>query len=130
MIRVRRLWTVLRRVVILVLVAPIRFYQRFISPLTPPTCKFHPSCSAYAVGSLTRHGPLKGAVLAGYRIGRCHPWQAGGLDPVPPRGKWRPDISADGRTVIPLTDLRDTAAAPDGSSAATELVREEPSVHH
>lgn len=88
------------------LIAPIRFYQLAISPLTPATCRFHPSCSAYAVKALHRHGPFKGFVLAGYRVGRCHPWQPGGLDPVPSKGRWRPDMTADGRTVIPLRDLR------------------------
>lgn len=126
----RRLLAGIARVLVLLLVAPIRLYQRFISPMTPATCKFHPTCSAYAVGSLTRHGPLKGLVLAAYRIVRCHPWQAGGLDPVPPRGKWRPDITADGRTVIPLADLREPAAAPDGAHVDAKIVREEPSVHH
>lgn len=88
------------------LVMPIRGYQKFISPLTPPSCKFYPSCSSYAVTALHRHGPLKGTALAVIRVGRCHPWQAGGLDPVPTRGRWRPDISPEGRTVIPDVDLR------------------------
>jgi putative membrane protein insertion efficiency factor len=94
-----------------VLVLPIRAYQLVISPLMPATCKFHPSCSAYAVTALRRHGPFKGLALASYRLGRCHPWQAGGLDPVPPRGAWRPDITPDGRTVIPEDDLRATTEA-------------------
>lgn len=88
------------------LVLPVRGYQQLISPLTPATCKFHPSCSTYAVTSLRRHGPIKGVLLAGYRLGRCHPWQSGGLDPVPTRGRWRPDMEPDGRTVIPDNDLR------------------------
>lgn len=98
-----------------VLILPIRGYQMFISPMTPATCRFHPTCSAYAVGSLRRHGPVKGTLLAGYRLCRCHPWQPGGLDPVPPRGAWRPDVTPDGGTDIPLEDLR--AAAPPPSSA-------------
>lgn len=97
-----------------ILVLPIRGYQLFISPLTPATCKFHPTCSAYAVTALRRHGPFKGLVLAVYRVGRCHPWQAGGLDPVPQRGAWRPDMTPDGRTVIPEGDLR---SAPEALSA-------------
>ncbi|MEO5832951.1 MAG: membrane protein insertion efficiency factor YidD [Nakamurella sp.] len=68
-----------------VLIAPIRFYQRFISPALPPTCRYYPSCSAYAVGALQQHGALRGLWLAVRRIGRCHPWHAGGYDPVPPR---------------------------------------------
>ena len=70
-----------------VLAAPllllVRLYQRFVSPLTPPSCRFYPSCSAYAVTSLTRFGPVRGTWLAVRRLGRCHPWNPGGVDPVP-----------------------------------------------
>lgn len=65
------------------LVALIRLYQRFISPGLPPSCRFHPSCSAYAVTALERHGPLRGSWLAARRIARCHPFHPGGIDPVP-----------------------------------------------
>ncbi|AZI59285.1 membrane protein insertion efficiency factor YidD [Nakamurella antarctica] len=65
------------------LVAPIKVYQRFISPALPPNCRFTPSCSAYMVGAITEHGPGKGLWLGVRRIGRCHPWNAGGYDPVP-----------------------------------------------
>ena len=67
-----------------VLVLPIRGYQRFISPLFPPVCRFYPSCSAYAVDALRVHGALRGLWLAVRRIARCHPFNPGGLDPVPP----------------------------------------------
>lgn len=103
---IRATVTGVRTALVWLLVLPIRAYQRFISPMTPPSCKFHPTCSTYAVTALRRHGPLKGVALTVYRVGRCHPWQAGGLDPVPAKGKWRPDITADGKTVIPLGDLR------------------------
>ncbi|GAB4286080.1 MAG: membrane protein insertion efficiency factor YidD [Coriobacteriia bacterium] len=65
------------------LVSTIRAYQRFISPLFPPTCRFHPTCSSYAMTALERHGVLRGGWLALRRIGRCHPWNPGGYDPVP-----------------------------------------------
>lgn len=65
------------------LIAPIRLYQRFLSPLLPPSCRYSPTCSAYAVEALQRHGPVKGLWLAARRIGRCHPWGASGYDPVP-----------------------------------------------
>lgn len=65
------------------LVWGVRLYQRFLSPLKPPSCRFYPSCSAYAVTALTRYGPLKGTWLAARRLGRCHPWNPGGVDPVP-----------------------------------------------
>ena len=58
-------------------------YQRLISPLTPPSCRFNPSCSAYAVTALRRYGPIKGGWLAARRLARCHPWNPGGNDPVP-----------------------------------------------
>ncbi len=70
-----------------VLIAPIRFYQRFISPAFPPVCRYAPSCSAYAVEALRVHGAARGSWLAVRRIGRCHPWHAGGYDPVPPAGE-------------------------------------------
>ena len=65
-------------------VLAIRLYQRFISPLTPPSCRYYPSCSQYAVVALQRHGLLRGTWLAARRIGRCHPWARGGVDHVPP----------------------------------------------
>ena len=62
----------------------IRGYQIVLSPLLPPSCRFHPSCSQYALEAVTRHGALKGIWLAVLRIGRCHPFHPGGYDPVPP----------------------------------------------
>ena len=70
------------RVVSAVLSAPIRLYQRVISPALPRTCKYHPSCSQYAIEALRRYGPLRGSVLAVWRVLRCNPWSHGGVDPV------------------------------------------------
>jgi putative membrane protein insertion efficiency factor len=61
----------------------IRFYQRFISPLTPPSCIYTPSCSAYTYQAIEKHGAFKGGWLGVRRILRCHPWGRGGYDPVP-----------------------------------------------
>jgi hypothetical protein len=61
----------------------LRIYQYAISPMLGRSCRFHPSCSEYAVEALQRHGALKGSWLAVRRIGRCHPWHPGGYDPVP-----------------------------------------------
>jgi putative membrane protein insertion efficiency factor len=61
--------------------APLRFYRRFISPGLPPRCKYHPSCSSYAVQVIERYGILRGVVLAGWRVLRCNPWSHGGYDP-------------------------------------------------
>lgn len=68
-----------------VLIGTVRFYQRWISPNLPPTCRFYPSCSAYALEAVQVHGAAKGTWLALLRLLRCHPWHPGGVDPVPPR---------------------------------------------
>jgi putative membrane protein insertion efficiency factor len=65
------------------LVTLLRAYRRFVSPLLPPACRFYPTCSQYALEAIERHGALRGAWLAVRRLGRCHPWHAGGVDPVP-----------------------------------------------
>jgi len=65
------------------LILPIRFYQKFISPLKPPTCRFTPTCSQYAIEAIRKHGPIKGLGLAVWRILRCNPWGGSGYDPVP-----------------------------------------------
>ncbi|NHI00785.1 membrane protein insertion efficiency factor YidD [Oceanimonas sp. MB9] len=69
----------------LLLVLLVRGYQLFISPLLGPRCRFHPTCSQYAIESLQTHGALKGSWLTLRRLGRCHPLHSGGSDPVPPR---------------------------------------------
>jgi putative membrane protein insertion efficiency factor len=61
----------------------IRAYQYLISPILGPRCRFHPTCSHYAVEALQRHGFLRGTYLGLRRLARCHPWHPGGLDPVP-----------------------------------------------
>lgn len=73
----------LRRIITTLLLAPIYFYRSFISPLTPPSCRFTPTCSQYAIEAIKRHGPLRGTWLAIRRIMRCHPWGDSGYDPVP-----------------------------------------------
>lgn len=72
------------RVVVLVLLVPIRLYRALLSPLLPKVCRFHPSCSVYAMQALEDHGPLRGLWLAARRLSKCHPFHPGGLDPVPP----------------------------------------------
>lgn len=78
---VLRCW---RRVVGGVLIFGIRAYQFGVRPLLVGTCRFHPSCSEYAIEAVRIHGPWRGAILAARRLGRCHPARPGGYDPLPP----------------------------------------------
>jgi len=71
-----------------ILILPIQFYRACISPLTPSSCRFTPTCSAYAIEAIKRHGPLKGLYLSVRRILRCHPWGGSGYDPVPENFHW------------------------------------------
>lgn len=81
--------SILRKVAVQVLMLPIRFYRYFISPWLPPSCRFTPTCSAYAQEALTVHGPLRGSYLAVHRLCRCHPLAEGGADPVPAPNAFR-----------------------------------------
>ncbi len=74
-----------------IVLAPIRLYQRFISPLLAPRCRYYPSCSTYAVQAVENHGVLKGFLLGTWRVLRCNPWSLGGVDHVPEKGAWKPD---------------------------------------
>ena len=65
------------------LIGLVRFYQLCISPLTPPSCRFVPTCSQYVLEALRKYGPLKGGWLTLRRLARCHPWGGSGYDPVP-----------------------------------------------
>jgi putative membrane protein insertion efficiency factor len=67
----------------------IRIYQRTISPLLGPVCRYYPSCSHYGYEAMSVHGAAKGTILTAWRILRCNPWSSGGIDEVPPRGRWR-----------------------------------------
>lgn len=73
-----------RRLPILAAVGVVRAWQLCMSPVIGPTCRFHPTCSHYAIEALRSHGLLRGGWLTIRRIARCHPWHPGGLDPVPP----------------------------------------------
>ena len=66
-----------------VLIALVRFYRYAISPMLGRNCRFHPTCSEYAIEALERHGALRGGWMAVRRVGRCHPFNPGGYDPVP-----------------------------------------------
>ncbi|MEG2614432.1 MAG: membrane protein insertion efficiency factor YidD [Alistipes sp.] len=82
-----RLWSRLlsgcKFLAIIPLLLLVKFYQLCISPFTPPSCRYTPTCSQYAVEALRKYGPIKGLWLAVRRIARCHPWGGSGYDPVP-----------------------------------------------
>ncbi len=72
-----------------VVVVLLKTYRRLISPIYGDVCRYYPSCSAYALGSVERYGAVRGLWLGARRISRCHPWAAGGVDPVPAQFSWR-----------------------------------------
>lgn len=86
-----------------VLLLPVRLYRRFLSPLLGPHCRFAPSCSHYAVQALETHGPLRGTWLTVRRVLRCHPWNPGGHDPVPPARSRSATIEPAPEPEAPLT---------------------------
>lgn len=87
----QRLALLLRRL----LVAPIRVYQLLISPMFGPRCRYYPSCSEYAAQAVLKYGPMRGLVLAGWRLLRCNPFSHGGFDPVDAQHIFKPrDVSA------------------------------------
>jgi len=78
-------WRTVGSIPAVLAIGAIKVYQRVISPWTASSCRYYPSCSAYAVQALTVHGAVRGSWLAVRRLGRCHPWTPGGVDHVPPR---------------------------------------------
>jgi putative membrane protein insertion efficiency factor len=93
------------------LTALIVGYRRLLSPLMPPRCKYHPSCSTYALAAVERHGAAKGLILSTWRLLRCNPFSKGGFDPVPARGQWLPDVHPDGRPRTRTTPVERQHAA-------------------
>jgi uncharacterized protein len=79
-----------KRLLITVVLAPIRLYQRLVSPALPRRCKYEPTCSAYAVEAIRTFGVARGLVLAAWRLARCNPWSRGGYDPVEAQRLFRP----------------------------------------
>jgi putative membrane protein insertion efficiency factor len=82
---VKRSIVAIRGLFVALLLAPIKLWSRVISPALPPRCRYYPTCSAYAEQAIREHGPLRGFGLAVWRIVRCNPFSAGGVDEVPPR---------------------------------------------
>ncbi|MBQ6612697.1 MAG: membrane protein insertion efficiency factor YidD [Alistipes sp.] len=79
----QKLLSTLKRILSFPLILLVRFYQLCLSPLKPPSCRFTPTCSQYAIEALRKHGPIKGLYLTVRRLLRCHPWGGSGYDPVP-----------------------------------------------
>lgn len=90
----------------------ISLYRLTISPVLGPVCRYYPSCSAYGLEAMHVHGGLKGLILTTWRIVRCNPFSGGGLDPVPHRGEWRPDI-------LPNGEPRPASGASQTSASST-----------
>jgi uncharacterized protein len=82
---VKRLPSAVGRVLRVIVLAPIVAYQRFVSPALPRRCKYYPTCSAYAVEAIRTLGPIRGTILAAWRLVRCNPFSHGGYDPVEAR---------------------------------------------
>jgi putative membrane protein insertion efficiency factor len=89
-----------------ILAAPIRFYRRFVSPALPARCKYHPTCSTYALQAVRELGPFKGTIVAAWRLARCNPWSNGGVDPLEERSLFKP------RGEEPKADPTPTPGAP------------------
>lgn len=98
------------------LIGIISLYRLVVSPVLPPTCRFHPSCSAYGLTAVQRHKAVKGTALTVWRILRCNPWNAGGVDPVPERGRWLPDVLPNGEP------RHGTMVSPTGGGAGASRV--------
>ena len=94
----------------LLLTGGIVAYRTVLSPMLGPRCRFHPSCSTYALEAISVHGAGKGTALATWRICRCNPWNAGGVDLVPEKGRWTPD------PYVPLESGGASAAADPGNA--------------
>ena len=79
----------MKRILAAVLIAPIRFYQRLISPAIGPRCRYYPTCSSYAVQAIQELGVVRGVILAGWRLLRCNPFSGGGIDEIADRPLFR-----------------------------------------
>ncbi len=104
-----------------ILIAPIRFYQRFITPYTPASCRYYPTCSAYAVTALRTRGAVVGTGLTIWRLLRCNPWSDGGIDHVPAKGR-RSQASVD---AMPEHDHDQHAGGVDGTFADGDRERDD-----
>jgi putative membrane protein insertion efficiency factor len=79
---------ILKTILSYILILPVKFYQKAISPFLPSSCRYYPTCSTYTIEALKKHGPIKGLILSGRRIFFCSPWGGSGRDPVPENFFW------------------------------------------
>jgi uncharacterized protein len=92
------------------LIAPIRLYQRWISPAFAPRCRYYPTCSAYAIEAIRELGPIRGLILAGWRLLRCNPFSHGGIDELSDRRLFRNTPTRSERSALPSAAAPKTAA--------------------
>lgn len=100
----------------------IQGYRRFVSPLFPPTCRYTPSCSQYALEAIQQYGAGRGTWLALRRISRCHPFHEGGYDPVP-QGLWQ--VGRTSLEEVMQSDQRDAATTHDETTSSSQTQREQ-----
>jgi putative membrane protein insertion efficiency factor len=110
-----------KRLLTALLIAPIRLYQRWISPAFAPRCRYYPTCSAYAVEAIRELGPIRGLILAAWRLLRCNPFSHGGVDELSDRRLFRNTPTRSGRTGSRSAAATTTAAESTGGSSQAKL---------
>ena len=111
----------MKRLFSALLVAPIRLYQRLISPAIAPRCRYYPTCSSYAVQAIRELGPIRGLILAAWRLLRCNPWSHGGFDELSDRTLFRDAPVRSSGLVSPPPGAPTTAAASGRASNRADL---------
>jgi uncharacterized protein len=106
-----------KRLLTAMLIAPIRVYQRWISPRLAPRCRYYPSCSDYAVEAIRELGPIRGPILAAWRLLRCNPFSHGGFDEVSDRRLFRKTPTRSDRAATPSTAIPPAAESTGRSSS-------------
>ena len=111
----------MKRFLSALLIAPIRLYQRFISPAFAPRCRYYPTCSEYAVQAIRELGPIRGTILAAWRVLRCNPFSHGGVDEIADRRLFRSTPGRSGHAASPSPAATNTAAASTHGSNGADL---------
>ena len=111
----------MKRLITAVLLAPIRLYQRWISPAIAPRCRYYPTCSDYAIQAIRELGPIRGLILAGWRLLRCNPFSHGGIDEISDRRLFRNTPTRSDHEVSRSTVATSPAGAPAHGSTHPDL---------